>query len=73
MNAMRGDLTGLDRLLKSKIANIDKNSAGVAKNAEDIDELRKMIKELNLKSNDDENRVHDMNVSVENLNMNVSL
>jgi len=32
-----------------------------------------MIKELNLKSNDDENRVHDMNVSVENLNMNVSL
>lgn len=73
MNAMRGDLTGLDRLLKSKIANIDKNSAGVAKNADDIDELRKMIKELNLKSNDDENRVHDMNVSVENLNMNVSL
>lgn len=73
MNAMRGDLTGLDRLLKSKIATIDKNSAGVAKNADDIDELRKMIKELNLKSNDDENRVHDMNVSVENLNMNVSL
>ena len=32
-----------------------------------------MIKDLDSKSQDDENRVREMNVNVENLNMNVSL
>ena len=32
-----------------------------------------MIKDLDCKSQDDENRVRDLNVNVENLNMNVSL
>ena len=32
-----------------------------------------MIKELEVKSNEDEDRVREMNVNVENLNMNVSL
>ena len=32
-----------------------------------------MVKELNEKSQEDEKRVSDMNVNVENLNMNVSL
>ena len=32
-----------------------------------------MLKDLDCKSQDDENRVRDLNVNVENLNMNVSL
>lgn len=32
-----------------------------------------MVKDLEAKSQDDESRVSDMNVNVENLNMNVSL
>ena len=35
--------------------------------------MKKMVKELNEKSQEDEKRVSDMNVNVENLNMNVSL
>jgi len=73
MGSMRGDITGLDSLLKSKVATIDKNAAGVEKNADDIEELRRMIKELEMKSTEDENRVRDMNVTVENLTMNLSM
>ena len=50
-----------------------RNSTGVAKNAEDIANLKKMVQELNEKSQADEKRVSEMNVNVENLNMNVSL
>ena len=50
-----------------------RNSTGVAKNAEEIANLKKMVQELNEKSQEDEKRVSDMNVTVENLNMNVSL
>ena len=35
--------------------------------------MKKMIQELNEKSQADEKRVSEMNVTVENLNMNVSL
>ena len=35
--------------------------------------LKKIVKDLDVKSTDDENRVRDLNVNVENLNMNVSL
>ena len=35
--------------------------------------MKKMVQELNEKSQEDEKRVSEMNVNVENLNMNVSL
>ena len=43
------------------------------KNEQDIEMLKKIVKDLDIKSTDDENRVRDLNVNVENLNMNVSL
>ena len=45
----------------------------MAKNKEEIDNLKRMVKELNEKSQVDEKRVSEMNVNVENLNMNVSM
>ena len=50
-----------------------RNKDGVAKNADDIAMLKKIAKELEVKNVADENRVDDMNVRVENLNMNVTL
>ena len=52
---------------------LHRNSKGVSKNADDIAQIQRMIKDLDSKSQDDENRVREMNVNVENLNMNVSL
>ena len=52
---------------------LNRNSKGVSKNADDIAQIQRMIKDLDSKSQDDENRVREMNVNVENLNMNVSL
>jgi len=73
LGTMNGDLTKLDRLLKSKVDQVDRNATGVSKNADDIAQLQRMVKDLEAKSQDDENRVREMNVNVENLNMNVSL
>ena len=50
-----------------------RNRDGVAKNAEEIALLKKIARELEQKSKHDEQRVSDMNVAIENLNMNVSL
>lgn len=50
-----------------------RNATGVAKNADDIANLKRMVQELCEKSQEDEKRVSDMNVNVENLNMNVSM
>ena len=50
-----------------------RNKTDIGKNAEEIALLKKMIKELEEKSQEDETRVSNMNVNVENLNMNVSL
>ena len=52
---------------------LNRNSKGVSKNADDIAHIQRMLKDLDCKSQDDENRVRDLNVNVENLNMNVSL
>jgi len=50
LGSMRGDLTGLDSLLKSRVATIDKNATGVQKNADDIAKMMAMVKELEAKS-----------------------
>ena len=50
-----------------------RNKDGVAKNAADIAHLMKMCKELENKSIDDEKRVSENNVNIENLQMNVSM
>ena len=43
------------------------------KNTDDIARILAIVKDLEAKSQDDESRVREMNVNVENLNMNVSL
>ena len=52
---------------------LNRNQKGVVANKDEIAQLKRMIKDLDAKSQDDENRVREMNVNVENLNMNVSL
>ena len=44
----------------------------MAANAKEIELLKKMVHELDVKSQEDEKRVSDMNVNIENLHMNVS-
>ena len=50
-----------------------RNTSGVAKNTEDIALMKKMISELEKKSLIDEKRVNDLNVTVENVSMNLSI
>ena len=50
-----------------------RNKTNIGKNADEIAHLKKMIKELEEKSSEDETKVSGMNVSIENLNMNVSM
>lgn len=50
-----------------------RNRDGVQKNAEEIERLKKICKDLESKSTEDERKVSDMNVNIENLTMNVSL
>ena len=50
-----------------------RNTSGVAKNTEDIALMKKMISELEKKSLIDEKRVNDLNVTVENVSMNLSM
>ena len=50
-----------------------RNKDGVAKNAEEIALLKKMLHELDARGQSDEKRLSEMNVNIENLNMNVSL
>ena len=50
-----------------------RNRDGVLKNAEEIERLKKICKDLEAKSTEDERKVSDLNVNIENLTMNVSL
>ncbi len=52
---------------------IIRNKEGVAKNAADIAHLLKMAKELENKSTEDEMKVSENNVTIENLTMNVAM
>ena len=45
----------------------------MAKNAEELALLKKMLHELDARGQSDEKRLSEMNVNIENLNMNVSL
>ena len=57
-------------VLKWIIENL--NATAVQKNAADIANLMAMVKELEAKSLHDENRVNEMNVNLENMNINMS-
>ena len=57
-------------MLKWIIENL--NATAVQKNAADIANLMAMVKELEAKSLHDENRVNEMNVNLENMNINMS-
>ena len=50
-----------------------RNKEGVAKNAADIAHLMRMAKELENKSTEDEMKVSENNVTIENLTMNVAM
>ena len=52
---------------------LNRNQKGVTANRDDIEQLKRIVKDLDAKSQEDENRVREMNVNIENLNMNVSL
>ena len=52
---------------------LNRNQKGVTANRDEIEQLKRIVKDLDAKSQEDENRVREMNVNVENLNMNVSL
>ena len=53
--------------------NVTKNSEGVATNADEIAKLKKISNELDVRGQEDEKRVSELNVTVENLTMNVSM
>jgi len=55
------------------IRKVGQNAEGVAKNAEEIARLKKVSNELDVRGQEDEKRVSELNVTVENLNMNVSM
>ena len=50
-----------------------RNKQGVAKNAEEIELLKRITKELENKSRDDEKKIGENYVNIENMQMNVSL
>ena len=52
---------------------INRNKEGVDANADAIARLKMIAGELDSKSQEDEKKVSDLNVTVENLHMNVSL
>ena len=52
---------------------IANNADGVANNKREIELLKQISGELDVKSQEDEKRVSDLNVTIENLNMNFSL
>ena len=52
---------------------IANNADGIANNKREIDLLKQISNELDAKSQEDEKRVSDLNVTIENLNMNFSL
>ena len=54
-------------------SDIATNKEGIANNKREIDLLKQISKELDMKSQEDEKRVSDMNVTIENLNMNFSI
>ena len=49
------------------------NGDGIANNKREIDLLKQISTELDVKSQEDEKKVSDLNVTIENLNMNFSL
>ena len=50
-----------------------RNKEGVAKNSDEIEKLKKICKELEQKTINNDNKISDMNVEMENLNMNIKL
>ena len=50
-----------------------RNKEGVATNAEEIEKLKRMIQELIEKSQEEEKKISDNHVNIENINMNLSL
>lgn len=50
-----------------------RNKTGVANNADEIEKLKKICKELEQKTINNDNKISDMNVELENLNMNIKL
>ena len=54
-------------------SDIATNKEGIANNKREIDLLKQISTELDVKSQEDEKRVSDLNVTIENLNMNFSL
>ena len=50
-----------------------RNKQGVADNAKEIDLLKKMVKELEQKTIEDEKMISELNVNVTNLTMNEKL
>lgn len=59
--------------IRELTANVTKNSEGVATNADEIAKLKKISNELDVRGQEDEKRVSELNVTVENLTMNVSM
>ena len=49
------------------------NTDGIANNKREIDRLKQITDQLDQKSQEDEKRVSDMNVTIENLNMNFAI
>jgi len=50
-----------------------RNKEGVATNAEEIEKLKRMVQELIEKSQEEEKKISDNHVNIENINMNLSL
>ena len=50
-----------------------RNKEGVATNADEIEKLKRMIQELIEKSQEEEKKISDNHVNIENINMNLSL
>lgn len=66
-------LAALDAKVNDKLKQVDLNKDGVAQNAAEIELLKKISNELDVRGNADVEKLGDLNVTVENLNMNVSM
>ena len=78
--AISGDFTKTFCLLTTELyfalrnaKDIAANGDGIASNKREIDLLKQISTELDVKSQEDEKKVSDLNVTIENLNMNFSL
>ena len=78
--AISGEFTKTFCLLTTELCfehrnakDIAANGDGIASNKREIDLLKQISTELDVKSQEDEKKVSDLNVTIENLNMNFSL